>query len=61
MKKSLSHLPQYKRDELKLIVEKIRERIETQMLILFGSYARNQWVEDTYVEDGGYLRIQVRL
>jgi len=52
MKKSLSHLPQYKRDELKLIVEKIRERIEPQMLILFGSYARNDWVEDTYVEDG---------
>jgi len=46
------HLPKHKRDELRLIVEKIRERIEPQMLILFGSYARNQWVEDTYVEDG---------
>jgi len=52
MKRSLAHLPKDKRDELKLVVEKIRERVEPQMLILFGSYARNQWVEDTYVEDG---------
>ena len=52
MKKSLAHLPQHKADELKLIVEKIRQRIEPQMLILFGSYARGGWVEDTYVEDG---------
>ena len=52
MKKSLAHLPEYKREELKLIVEKIRERIEPQMLILFGSYARDEWVEDTYIENG---------
>ncbi|MFC1676699.1 HEPN domain-containing protein [Planctomycetota bacterium] len=52
MKKSLAHLPEHKQDELKLIVEKIRDRVEPQMLILFGSYARDEWVEDTYVEDG---------
>jgi predicted nucleotidyltransferase len=52
MKKSLSHLPQDKQNELRLIVEKIRERIEPQMLVLFGSYARGNWVEDTYLEDG---------
>jgi predicted nucleotidyltransferase len=52
MKKSLSHLPKDKQNELRLIVEKIRERIEPQMLILFGSYARGNWVEDTYLEDG---------
>lgn len=23
-----------------------------QLIILFGSYARNQWVEDKYVENG---------
>jgi len=50
MKKSLSHLPQHKQDELKLILEKIRKRIEPQMLILFGSYARGTWVEDIYTK-----------
>ncbi|MHC4396074.1 MAG: HEPN domain-containing protein [Planctomycetota bacterium] len=45
MKKSLIHLPQYKRDELKLIVEKIRERIGPEMIILYGSYARGDYKE----------------
>ncbi|MHC4394330.1 MAG: HEPN domain-containing protein [Planctomycetota bacterium] len=45
MKKSLAHLPQYKSEELKLIVEKIRERIEPQMIILYGSYARGDYKE----------------
>ncbi|MHC4397022.1 MAG: HEPN domain-containing protein [Planctomycetota bacterium] len=45
MKKSLAHLPQYKRSELKLIVEKIRERIEPEMIILYGSYARGDYKE----------------
>lgn len=52
MKTSLAHLPEHKRDELMDIVRKIRERVEPQMLILFGSYARDEWVEDIYVEDG---------
>ncbi len=52
MKKSLSHLPKHKQDELKLITRIIRDKFpEAQMLILFGSYARNTWVEDSYVED----------
>jgi len=51
MKKSLAHLPQYKREELKLIVKIIRWQFPSaHMLILFGSYARGQWVEDTYTE-----------
>lgn len=45
MKKSLAHLPKVKCDELGLIVETIRERIEPQMVILFGSYARGDWVD----------------
>ncbi len=53
MKKSLAHLPRHKRDELKLVTEIIREECPTVlMVILFGSYARGDWVEDTYVEDG---------
>ena len=45
MKKSLAHLPKHKRDELKLIVKKIRERIEPEMIILYGSYARGDYKE----------------
>jgi len=52
MKKSLAHLPKHKRDELKLVTEMILEECPTVlMVILFGSYARGDWVEDTYTED----------
>jgi len=51
MKKSLVHLPQYKRDELKLVIRIIRKHFPSaHMIILFGSYARGQWVEDIYTE-----------
>jgi HEPN domain-containing protein/predicted nucleotidyltransferase len=51
MKKSLAHLPRHKRDELNLIVKIIRRRFPSaHMIILFGSYARGQWVEDIYTE-----------
>lgn len=46
MKKSLDHLPEQKRLELQRAVEIIREEIDLDMLILFGSYARGDWVED---------------
>ena len=53
MKKSLRHLPKHKQEELKLITSTIREfSPDIQMIILFGSYARGNWVEDKYVEDG---------
>jgi HEPN domain-containing protein/predicted nucleotidyltransferase len=49
MKKSLSHLPKNKQDELRLIKDTILKIFpEAQMLILFGSYARGNWVEDVY-------------
>jgi len=52
MKKSLAYLPKHKRDELKLVTEIILEECPTVlMVILFGSYARGDWVEDTYTED----------
>ena len=50
MKRSLSHLPKHKREELKEIVSIITENSGVEMLILFGSYARGDWVEDTYTE-----------
>ena len=51
MKKSLAHLPKHKRDELKLIVEQIRQLAEAEEIVLFGSYARGDWVEDRYTEN----------
>jgi len=52
MRKSLAHLPKHKRDELKLVTEIILDECPTVlMIVLFGSYARGDWVEDTYVEN----------
>ncbi|MCB2263758.1 MAG: HEPN domain-containing protein [Candidatus Thiosymbion ectosymbiont of Robbea hypermnestra] len=46
MKTSLEHLPEQKQRELQRAIEIIREEIDLDMLILFGSYARGDWVED---------------
>ncbi|MFH1613645.1 MAG: HEPN domain-containing protein [Planctomycetota bacterium] len=46
MKKSLAHLPEYKREELKLITRIIRKQFPSaQMIILYGSYARGNYKE----------------
>jgi HEPN domain-containing protein/predicted nucleotidyltransferase len=53
MKKSLAHLPKHKRDELTRVKEIILDECPTVlMIILFGSYARGDWVEDRHIEDG---------
>ncbi|WP_428634611.1 HEPN domain-containing protein [Sedimenticola sp.] len=46
------HLPPQKQKELRGIVETIRSHHDVEMIILFGSYARGDWVEDTYEEGG---------
>jgi len=46
MKTSLEHLPEQKQQELQRAIGIIREDIDLDMLILFGSYARGDWVED---------------
>ncbi len=46
MKTSLEHLPEQKQQELKKAIEIIREEIDLDMLILFGSYTHGDWVED---------------
>ena len=47
MKKSLAHLPERKRGELARIVSIIRASVpQAEMIILFGSYARGDAVED---------------
>ncbi|MDD5596686.1 MAG: HEPN domain-containing protein [Victivallaceae bacterium] len=55
MKKSLSHLPKHKREELKAVTAIITEMIDAEFIILFGSYARGDWVEDRYIGDDNIL------
>jgi uncharacterized protein len=53
MKTTLTHLPAHKQAELKAIVAALIPRwVEIEMIILFGSYARGNWVEDKYVDKG---------
>ncbi len=52
MKDSLEHLPQRKRGELARILSIIRQTVpQAEMIILFGSYARGDAVEDV-TKDG---------
>ncbi len=53
MKKSFSHLPKHKRDEIKAVVKIINKKIDAEFIILYGSYARGDWVEDVYKGDDG--------
>ena len=46
LKTSLDHLPEAKRQQLKRITECISLTVPLDRLILFGSYARGDWVED---------------
>jgi predicted nucleotidyltransferase/HEPN domain-containing protein len=46
MKTSIDHLPAHKQEELRAIVEILRAGAPVEMLILFGSHARGDWVED---------------
>src|SRR5689334_21928549 len=46
MKTSLDHLPREKRDQIAAIAAILREGAPVDLIILFGSYARGDWVED---------------
>lgn len=50
MKHGLDYLPQEKQVELTKIITLINEVSPSEMIILFGSYARNEWVEEKYDE-----------
>ncbi|WP_136465986.1 HEPN domain-containing protein [Flagellimonas onchidii] len=50
--KALNHLPKSKQEELELLAEQLSAHKLVEMVILFGSYARGNWVEDQYVEKG---------
>lgn len=51
MKTFPKHLPKHKQEALKKIVETIHAREDVEMIILFGSHARGDWVEERYEED----------
>jgi predicted nucleotidyltransferase len=52
MKTALEHLPPHKRDLITAIAGLVQGDAPVEMLILFGSYARGDWVEDPV---GGYV------
>jgi predicted nucleotidyltransferase/HEPN domain-containing protein len=54
MKTSLTHLPQNKQDQLKALTQIVIDKVPAEMIILFGSYARGDWVED-YQEKYEYV------
>jgi len=46
MKTSLRHLPKRKRDELRIVTDRMRQVVGVDKIILYGSYARGDWVEE---------------
>lgn len=52
MKESLDFLPQNKQHEIRIITEIIREVVNPEMIILFGSYAKGSYVEHRYISKG---------
>ncbi|WP_165027009.1 HEPN domain-containing protein [Dysgonomonas sp. ZJ279] len=54
MKKSISYLPKRKQEDLYFLVKEIKKRIpQTEMIILYGSYATGKYVEyDERIEFG---------
>ncbi len=50
LQKTLEYLPQEKQDDLQKIVERILAFIDPLMIILFGSYARGDWKEESDLE-----------
>jgi predicted nucleotidyltransferase/HEPN domain-containing protein len=46
MKTSLDHLPEAKRERIAAIAALLQAEAPVEMVILFGSYARGDWVED---------------
>ncbi len=58
MKTSIEFLPTIKQRELHKIVQTIRQYPDIEIIILYGSYAKGNWVEEEYVEDGVHFQYQ---
>lgn len=48
---AIDYLPAIKQAELSTVIRLVKEIVAPEMIILFGSYARNDWVEEKYDED----------
>lgn len=57
MTQDLNHLPEDKQLQLARAVELIVEEVKPSLLILFGSYARGDWVEEL-ADDGVHYQYQ---
>ena len=51
MNNTIEKIPKEKQEELLKLSELISGVKKVEMVILFGSYARGEWVEDTYIEN----------
>jgi HEPN domain-containing protein/predicted nucleotidyltransferase len=52
MRTSATHIPKYKQAEINEITNIIKSVVAPEKIILFGSYAKDEWVEDEYMEEG---------
>lgn len=55
MKTSLEYLPTSKREQILEIVDIIKDVVNPEKIILFGSYAKGNWVEHRYTGKDGIL------
>lgn len=51
MNTTLVNIPKDKKDELLKLSEVVSKIDKVEMVILFGSYAKGSWVEDSYIEN----------
>jgi uncharacterized protein len=52
LKTGINHLSTNRQSEIQEITDVIRQRFPTEMIILYGSFARGDWVDDRYTENG---------
>jgi HEPN domain-containing protein/predicted nucleotidyltransferase len=52
LKTSLEHLPDHKRYEINSIMAAVVRLVQPEMVILFGSYSRGDWVDERHYEGG---------
>ncbi len=57
MQDSQDHIPEYTRQELELLQQILRDTVQPEMIILFGSYARGDWVAEK-TPDGVHYQYQ---
>lgn len=59
MKTSLTHLPENKQYEIRRIVDIIRDVVDPEKIILFGSHAKGTHVEHRYQTKDGISHEQI--